>query len=227
MFPISTEVIVEGDGTDPGKIELSDSTEIVGVQCPTTISSSYTVRLPSSLGATSSVFSMITSTDTSWLDGQNAQVWIFTDEKASGTNGGTFALSTWVTRELNTVSQSPLASTAVQLAVAPAGANQLLVQPGTYMVFGCSPSLRETFKSALWDDDAPAILIVGTSEGSTVSSVISASSYIVGVITVAVQTVMSYRIYSQSSTSGSNLGGIATSIPSVPEIYTKISFYKF
>lgn len=228
-YPITSEVIIEGDGTDPGKVELSDSTELVGIQCPTTISSSYSFRLPSSLGATGSVFSMLNSTDTGWvLSIQNVEVWMFTDEKTSGTDGGTFALTTWVTRELNTVSQSPSAGTDVQLAVSPAGANQLLVQPGTYMVFGYSPSLRGSFKTALWNDDTSNILIVGTSEGVSpfASSLCSPDSYVIGVITVAIQTVMSYRMYSQSSTSGTDLGGFATGIPSVPEIYTRISFYK-
>lgn len=222
-YPISSEIIVEGDGADPGRIEMSDSTEIVGIQCPTTISASYTVRLPPALGTIGTVFSMLNATDADWtaVDGE---VWSFRDQKPSGTGGGNLANQTWVTRALNNVSQSPLASTAVQLAVAPAGANQLLVQPGTYMVFGYSMCFSNPVKTALWNDDTATILIVGTSEYS--GGFNSIHPYVMGIVTVAVQTVMSFRWYINATPTTNNKGGVPVGIPSVPEIYTNITFYK-
>lgn len=222
-YPISSETIVEGDGSNPGKFDLTDGTNTVGVQCPTTISSSYTFRLPPSLGAIGTVFGLINSTDTDWITvsaGNN--IWLFTDEKTSGTNGGTFASTTWLPRDLTTTTLSPSAGTDVQLAVAPAGANQLLIQPGTYFVFGFTQMNNNAqFKSALWDDDASSILVVGTSERNTTNT--GCNSYVIGFITIIVQSVLSYRVYVNPSDPLN--GGKATGITGVPEIYTKLSFF--
>ena len=222
-YPLSTEAIVEGNGANPGKIELTDGTEIVGLQCPTTVSSSYTIRLPPTLGITGTIFGLINSVDTDWITASTGnKIWVFTDEKTSGTSGGSLPTGTWVTRDLNTSTLSPDADTSIQLAVSPASTNQLLIQPGTYFVFGFTEVyFTSASKSALWDDDASSILIVGTSEGSTGNE--SVNSYVIGIITIAVQTVLSYRNYIASSSSVT--GGTATGIPSVPEIYTRLSFF--
>lgn len=221
-YPISLETIVEGDGVNPGKFDLTDGTNTVVIQCPTTISSSYTFRLPPSLGAIGTALGMINSTDTDWATvSVGSNIWLFTDEKPSGTDGGTFASAAWLPRDLNTTTLSPSAGTDVQLAVAPAGANQLLIQPGTYFVFGFTQMNNNSqFKSALWDDDASSILIIGTSERNVANT--GCDSYVIGFITITVQTVLSYRIHVAPSDPLN--GGKAVGILGVPEIYTQLSF---
>ena len=225
-YPVTLEAIVEGTGLAPGQIDLSDTVDTVSVQCSTTISSSYTFRLPSALGSIGTVFAMLNATDTGWITAGagGKSIWVITDEKTSGTAGGSIATSTWVTRTLNTIVQSPSAGTDVQLAVAPAGANQILVQPGTYVVLSYSPTLSTNeYKIALWNDDSASIVITGTSERSQFN--LSSQSYILGFMTVAIQTVMSIKIYVLGG-SGTSMGGTATGAPSIPEIYTRLSLYK-
>lgn len=225
-YPISSEAIVEGSGAAPGQIVLSDSANDVSIQCSAAIASSYTFRLPSALGSIGTVFAMLNATDTGWITAGagGKAIWVMTDEKSSGTNGGSLTTSTWITRVLNTIVQSPSAGTDVQLAVAPAGTNQILVQPGTYIVLGYSPTLSTNeYKIALWNDDSSSITITGTSERN--SGNLSSQSYILGFMTIGVQTVMSVKIYVLAG-SGTTMGGTATGAPSIPEIYTRLSLYK-
>ena len=225
-YPLTSEAIVEGTGLAPGQIDLTDTVETVSVQCPTAISSSYTFRMPPALGAIGTVFAMLNSTDTSWITASagSKAIWVLTDEKTSGTGGGTLTVNTWTTRDLNTIVQSPSAGTDVQLAVSPAGTNQILVQPGTYIVMGYSPTrTAQIYKTALWDDDTGTIVITGTSEQSRF--ILSSDSCIFDIITIAIQTVMSVKVYVTNVSSADPLG-TAVGIPSVPEIYTRLSLYK-
>jgi hypothetical protein len=228
-YKISSEVNVSDTDTSPSQLQLTDGTDTVTVQSSSALASTYTLRLPPVLGSTGTAFAMLNSIDSQWkYIGPNGggALWLITDESPSGTAGGVIPLTTWTTRNLTTLTQSPLANTDIQLAVAPAGANQLLIQPGTYMVLGYTSGYRVTqYKSALWDDDTTTILLLGTSEMTTSVAYTSSTSFVFGVITLAVQTVVSYQIYVTTSGDPSN-GGVATGIPAVPELYTRLSFYK-
>lgn len=62
------------------------------------------------------------------------KLWVASEQVGTNTTGGTFTSGAWQTRALNTIVSSPPGDTDVQLGVAPAGANQLLLQPGVYQI---------------------------------------------------------------------------------------------
>ena len=134
--------------------------------------------------------------------------------------------STWNVRILNTLTKTPLASTDVQLAVAPASTNQILIQPGNYFVFGAVPtaSINET-KSALWNESTGTYSILGSNTYTATSSIINSKSIILGTITFSVQTILSVRTYSTLLTTSVG-GGQSTGAYPYNEIYTKLYIQK-
>lgn len=82
-----------------------------------------------------------------------AAVW---DQKASGTNGGTFTLGAWRTRDLNMISTNiPGASLA---------ANQVTLPAGTYIVSARAPAFEVNANlTRIWNVTDGALLARGTS----------------------------------------------------------------
>lgn len=227
-YPISGELKIEGTPLDPGKLTLSDGTNAVTVQSSLSMPASYTMLLPTTLGATGESLTMISGTETGWgtISTGGPEIWIISEEQPSGTNGGILLLGVWNNRVLNTITSSPSAGTDVQLAVAPAGANEILIQPGDYFVFGAVPtaSTNQT-KSALWNETAGVYSILGNSTYTNNFSFINSKSIIIGTVTFAVQTVLSIKTYSTILTSGVG-GGRPTGAWPTNEIYSKLYIQK-
>ena len=225
-YPISSELEIGGTGVDPGKLTLSNGTNAVTVQASLSMPASYTMLLPTALGSTGESLTMTSGTETGWstISTSGPEIWFVSEEQTSGTNGGILTVSTWNVRVLNTITQTPSAGTDVQLAVAPAGANQILIQPGDYFIFGAVPCLATNqCKSALWNETAGTYAILGNNTYSGFNSM--CKSNILGVITFAVQTVLSIRTYVSLGGSVIN-GGQSTGAYPYNEIYSKVYIQK-
>lgn len=100
------------------------------------------------------------------LDESDNGAWAVSDVKPTGVVGGGYApRKVWTRRDLNTITGN--IGLAVQLAAAPAGANQILVAIGSYWVSASAPAIRMghhkiRFRNVTDGADA----LVGTSERS-------------------------------------------------------------
>ena len=223
-YPITDVVEVEGAVLDAGKVSLTDGTFSTTIR-PNDATTTYDLPLPPQAGTTGQILTMTSPTVTDWvtIGGGSTEIWIIEDRRASGTNGGSLA-GTWAPRILNTITTSPSASTDVQLAVAPAGANQLLIQSGDYFIFGRVPLGRNgAHKGALWNEGIGDVEVLGTTEQCDFNTV--TSSYVIGTFNVASQTVFSVRTHVWFG-SGVNMGGFPVGVPSNDEVYTLIYIEK-
>ena len=226
-YPISSELEIEGTGAAPGKATLSNGTNAITMQASTSLAASYTMLLPTTLGAVGESLTMTSATETGWASvgppAGSGDIWFISDIKSTGTQGGSLTAGTWNNRVLNTISSTPGASTDVQLAVAPAGTNEILIQPGNYFIYGVVLSYRtDQCKAALWNVTAGNYAILGNS--ASVRSV-NIPSYIIGPITFGIQTVLSVRIWPTSTPTVAD-NGRAMGIAPFSEMYTKVYIQK-
>ena len=230
-YLISEELEVEGDPTEPGKITVNRSGNSITLQGSTTMSSSYSMILPPALGALDESLIMASPTVTGWgtIPATGQSIWFISEEQPSGTSSGTFTASVWNTRILNTITQTPAAGTDVQLAVAPALANQILVQPGTYFMFCIIPaSTSDAVKGAIWNETAGSYLALSNGIFTISSGAFSTTvgqCFVIATATFASATVLSARMYPINPT-GVNSGGPSTG-SGANEIYTKLYIQKY
>ena len=227
-YPITDSAEIEGISLDPGKLSLTDGTFSTTVR-PNDATTSYDLLLPPAAGTVGQVLTMSSATETEWATPTTSsrQIWVIQDSRTSGTNGGAFTASP-TTRVLNTITTSPAASTDVQLAVAPASTNQILVQPGNYFVYIRAPfdifNDPSTHIAVLWNNTTSSAELSGTSGFTTFNS--GSSSFIIASITVGVQTVFSIRTYQDIVAATAINGGQATGAAGVDEVYTILYFEK-
>jgi hypothetical protein len=133
------------------------------------------------------------------------------DEKASGTNGGTFTSGAWRTRDLtvertNTISGASLAS------------NQITLPAGTYDVRAWANAESVSFhKAALFTVDGTLIREGGNAKAVTSSSSLSV---IEDRFTLAATTVLELR-HRSNVTQATNGFGAASSF-GIPEVYSEV-----
>lgn len=229
-YPITSTVSLEGVSLDPGKLSLTDGTFSTSIR-PDDATTSYDLLLPPQAGTVGQTLTMSSATETDWVTPPLIkQIWIIEDIKSSGTNGGVISSSPQ-TRDLNTITSSPAASTDVQLAVAPAGANQLLIEPGEYFVYCKSPlgapdvfSTNSRYVVVLWNDSTSSAVLTSTSANTDRN--MQTSSYIMGTINVAVQNIFSIRIYSTNIIADTVRCGRATGIAGADELYSAVYIEK-
>jgi hypothetical protein len=141
------------------------------------------------------------------------------DQKASGTNGGSFTSGAWRTRDLNTIvtDSSGLSSLA---------ANQITLAPGTYYVQIEVPGNQCNRHAArLQSITGGTTLLSGT--GEFVGVVASSRSRIVGKIVLAASTVLEVQHRCQTTENGDGFGVSAGASFAVgTEVYTSAEFWK-
>ena len=221
LFPISEGLEIEGTITSPGKVDLTDSTNYVTIQAPVGMTSSYTLTLPLTLGTTGNVFTMISSSASGWANiGEYSKIWTISDEKPAGVGGGTLPTASWVIRTLNVIVPSTYADSSVQLAVAPAGTNELLIQPGKYKIYAVVPAYNvRGHRGTLANLDTLTDIVLGTSTWTRNATNVS---IIEGIFTLALQTRVAVLSYASIPPGNINDGGRAAGVPSINELYTKV-----
>lgn len=230
-YLITDELEVEGDPAEPGKITVNRSGNSITLQGSTTMSSSYSMILPPALGALDESLIMASPTETGWgtIPATGQLIWFISEEQPSGTLGGALTAAVWNTRTLNTITQTPSAGVDVQLAVAPALANQILVQPGTYFMFCIIPtSISAAVKGAIWNETAGSYLALsnGVFTLPNVSfSITVGQCFVITTATFVSTTVLSAKMYPINPT-GVYAGGPAAG-SGANEIYTKLYIQKY
>lgn len=141
------------------------------------------------------------------------------DEKASGTNGGTFTQGDWRTRDLNTVVTNEIAGASL-------ASNQITLPAGTYDIEASAPGqFVGVHKAKLYDTTGMADLIIGTSERTTVSTVTMASnSLVIGRFTLIVESVLELQHWCGVTLANTGFG-FSTSA-SVVEVYSDVRIWK-
>lgn len=231
QYPASDVVSIIGTPGNPGRITFADAGgDALTVQAAVG-TGTYTIELPASPGVAGEVLQLTSPTQLSWVPSPSSTTsfWFLSDVKSTGTDGGTSSLNTWLTRDLNTIESSG-GSTDVQLAVAPAGANQILVQPGEYAFEAIVPFKGASdVKTRLQDITNGTTLINGMSsfasneagEEWSVISVIFEDIVIVAPTVLEVQ----YNQANNGSTS-SDTQGIATGVVGKQEVYTNVRIFR-
>jgi len=143
---------------------------------------------------------------------------IVNDTKTSGTDGGTFTLGDWRTRDLNTVQNNDISGASL-------ASNQITLPAGTYLVIARAPAHEVTSHvSRLYDTTGAAELVLGSigfSQASTSDSDTDSSIY--GVFTIGVESVIEVQ-HQSSATQATDGFGSAGSMTS--NIYTQIELRK-
>ena len=142
-YSVGHSLCVATTGASFGAISISDvgGTD-VSMTCTDQVTVDTTFTLPSTQGTEGQILTVAAGGEATWtaLPVSTTKAWVVSDYKPSGTPSGTFTAGSWVTRELNSIKSYSINDTSVQLAVAPANTNQLLIADGTYMitVYACA-----------------------------------------------------------------------------------------
>jgi len=118
----------------------------VSMTCTDQVTVDTTFTLPSTQGAEGQILTVAAGGEATWsnLTIPIVKAWVVSDYKPSGTQSGTFTAGSWMVRELNSIKSYSINDTSVQLSVAPANTNQLLIADGTYMVTAYACAARVT-----------------------------------------------------------------------------------
>lgn len=228
-YPVFQFLQVRGTNPNPGRVELSDGTDAVTIQA-SSATTNHTLNLPDSPGVSGDFLVLLDSSNSRWATPQTIWIWDISSERAPGVSGGTLFMDTWTTVPVNTLNKPAGVGTDVQLAVAPAGANQILLQPGEYKYFSITPAVftgRVTIR--LQDVTNTTTLLEGASAfGDGRSSIYGQGElYMSGTITVASQIVVQLEARRIGGTSSdNNLGFPILFASEIPEVYTQIQFLR-
>lgn len=139
------------------------------------------------------------------------------DEKAAGTDGGTFTFGAWRTRDLNTVRNNSIAGASLT-------ANQFTLPAGTYFIIAQAPALNVGLhKAKLYNITAAADVIIGQTARSGVSTVLT-PSIVLGVFVITSSTVFEIQHYCNTTNPDDGFG-VAYSV-GVVEVYTQLIIHK-
>jgi len=139
------------------------------------------------------------------------------DKKAQGTNGGSFDVGAWRTRDMN----DEQADTAEICSVA---SNQITLEAGSYRVVVVAPAIEVgQHQTRLQNITASATLLVGTSEYSGPGGGVQTHSFIIGRFTLAAQSVLEVQ-HRGLGTKTINGFGVACNL--TDEIYTVAEFWR-
>jgi len=141
------------------------------------------------------------------------------DEKASGTNSGTFTCGAWRTRDLNTVLTNEIAGSSL-------AANQITLPAGTYFVEASAPAYRVDYhKVKLYNITDASDVIIGTSDKSGAAADYTQDRSIVsGRFTIAGVKVFELQHYGLTTRANNGLGTVCTF--GVVEVFAEVKIWK-
>ena len=143
------------------------------------------------------------------------------DEKASGTDGGTFTSGSYLTRTLNTVKSNSISGASLS-------ANQIILPAGTYYFEIHAPAFYVNLhKAKLYNvtDSADAIIgLIAQCGSSSGSAAVASHAVVMGRVTIA--GTKTFEVRHRSSISKSINGfGMATNFGDI-EVYTDVKIWK-
>lgn len=146
--------------------------------------------------------------------------WNIVDQKASGTNGGTFTSGAWQTRDLNTtIGSNTIIGSSLSF-------NRFTLPSGTYRIFARCPGSQVNYhKGKLRNITDSSDVLIGSSNFNLVGSGNGTDSIINGLFTISAQ--KTFEIQHYCTANGTNTGfGHATAISGINEIYTTVELWK-
>lgn len=139
------------------------------------------------------------------------------DEKAAGTQGGTFTSGAWRTRDLTVIQNDP---SGIVLGLA---ANQVTLAAGTYAFFAIAPAFRvNNHKTRLRNQTASTDIAFGQSMISSLAEFSDNASTVFAQAVFTVQTNIAVQ-HRGSNTQATNGFGNATGFPGEVEVYTVLN----
>lgn len=233
-YPVFVGLQVIGTDLNPGKVELDDGTNVTTLQAaPGT--TDYTMFLPPQPGVSGDLLKLTTLFPNilEWAaqtpPGQTIETWYISRREPIGTNGGPMAIGSWVTVELNTLSKPAGVSTDVQLAVAPAGANQIRLQAGEYRYFSITPALSTSIVTVRLQDITNGVTLLEGKSGYSSNFANGngqAQLYLSGVISLSSITVVELQVRRVTGAVNSVNFGFAPVSSTEDEVYTQAQFIK-
>lgn len=143
----------------------------------------------------------------------------YQDQKAQGTDGGTFTQSAWQTRVLNTSLSTGISGSSLS-------SNQISLPAGTYYVEAIAPGfICGRHKARLYNVTDSAVLLAGTSEISGTGDAITSFSKVSGRFTLSGTKTIALEHYCLSTRSTDGFGA-STNVPSTVEVYSDIKIWK-
>lgn len=141
------------------------------------------------------------------------------DQKAPGTEGGTFTAAAWQTRDLNTVVTNEISGASL-------GSNQITLPVGTYWIEASAPGNQVNgHKIGIRNvTDATEAVIEGTSAYSASGLDTNNRSFLSGRLTIGGTKIISLRHISESTKSTNGFGEDTNT--SASEIYADIKIWK-
>lgn len=148
---------------------------------------------------------VLMSDGTDLIFANNGQYLILADEKASGTNGGTFTGGAWQTRTLNTVRTNTISGASL-------ASNQITLPAGTYRVNTRANALRVNLhQSRLQNITDTTTTLVGTTEiTEQAGAIVANTSVIWGTFTIASSKVFELQHRSQLTQLNDGFGQAAS-----------------
>lgn len=135
------------------------------------------------------------------------------DEKASGTNAGTFTAGSYIARTLNTVKTNSISGASLS-------SNRVTLPAGTYEIEATAPGFAvRLHKAVLYNVSTAAVILVGSSELSSNTYATTSKSVIKGRFTLAGSHQLELRHRCQITFASSGLG-LAASFGDV-EVYAE------
>lgn len=141
------------------------------------------------------------------------------DEKAAGTNGGTFTSGAWQTRVLNTTKTNTI--TGASLA-----SNQISLPAGSYWIEAQAPAYQvQAHIAKLYNVTGTADVLIGTTQQSSNTSAVTNASTVTGAFTLTGTTTL--ELQHRGNLSQTNTGfGVASPGFGVVEVYSRVVIWK-
>lgn len=198
----------------------SGSSNTVTLAAPTSLTSNVSFPLPTNNPSAGDIYVFSTSGEWQVDNSQEVlEVYNISDEKSSGTNGGTFTSGSWQTRTLNTITSFPTGGTNVTLS-----SNQFSVSAGTYLISARAPANDvNNHKIRLRDVTNNVTVLNGSSEQTSLNGV-DTSSIIDDIFTINNSTTFEIQHQCQTTENTDGFGNACGF--GVNEVYTVVNLLK-
>jgi hypothetical protein len=215
-----TNVTTYYTGSAWANLDTTGMTNPMTTTGDTIYSSSGSTPARLGIGSTGQVMTVAAGVP-SWATPASAstQVATFTDEKASGTDGGTFTSGAWRTRDLNTTVFNNITSCSLS-------SNQISLPAGTYMVNAQAPGFDiSQGQTRLYNITDSSVTIAGASTYCAAgSSDATAPSLVLGAFTIAGTKTFELQ-HRAGETQATNGFGVATGFGD-NNVYSQITITK-
>lgn len=151
-------------------------------------------------------------------DNFSTKIFHVRDEKASGTNAGTFTSGSWQKRDLNTTILNEISGASISSSV-------ITLPSGTYYIHATAPAFQiNRHKAKLRNTTDSSDVLIGTSEFSQYFGAYTTTSFVTGRFTIGATKDFELQHRCETTLGTDGLG--VNSGFSVTEVYTDVKIWK-